>query len=172
MSSAEGRTTFSSVFTFKVRLRYFSSEECCSPEAHLLLPACALLGIQIVDLVGIGLCHLVLIVGLGKVYVGVGWHDGRGDTPVVGEGIGAVVHDGGVVVVLTYIAPVRVLVEGVGVACLHILVVDGDVVVTVVTLVLVVEANGVHQFVDGCTYIDAAVGIQGDPLHPTNGSHV
>lgn len=36
----------------------------------------------------------------------------------------------------------------------------------------VVEANGVHQLVDDSAHVNTPVGIQRQPLHPANGTHV
>lgn len=71
----------------------------------------ALILVQIVDLVGVGLSHLVLLVSLSEDHVGVCRNDGFGDAPVHGEGVGAVVHDALVVVSFAHVLPVGVLVE-------------------------------------------------------------
>lgn len=55
---------------------------------------------------------------------------------------------------------------------LNILVVDCHVIITVVAAVLVVEANGVHELVDGRALVDAAVGVQREPLHASDGADV
>lgn len=70
-----------------------------------------LTAIQVVNLVGVSLSHLVLVVGLRQLDVGVEGHYGGINAPVIGKGIGAVVHDTVVVVVLAHVSPVRVLVE-------------------------------------------------------------
>ena len=67
--------------------------------------------VQVVDLVGVALSHCVLVVGLDELNVRVCGHDGLEDAPLHGEGVGAVVHDAGVVVAFTHILIVGVLVE-------------------------------------------------------------
>ena len=50
--------------------------------------------------------------------------------------------------------------------------VDSDVIITVVAAVFMVEADSVHQLVDGCAHVDAAVDVKRDALFASYLTHV
>lgn len=54
----------------------------------------------------------------------------------------------------------------------NIFIVDGNVIIPVITTVFMVETYSMHQFMDDGSHIDAAICIQGQLLHPSNGAHI
>lgn len=71
----------------------------------------ALIEVQGVDLIGIGLRHLVLFLRVSETDGLELGHDGLQDTPVFGEGVRIEMHDAFVVVADTNVLPVLVLVK-------------------------------------------------------------